>query len=175
MSKIQYESQSFTAEALQVVSQAEAICDDYAAQGYSLTLRQLYYRFIAGDFFPESRRDKVLGTKNTQKNYKWLGDLVSRARIGGKIDWNHIEDRTREYSGGDSGWRSPAEAVRSIEHWYDVPHWDGQDHYLEVWVEKEALLDVVQRPASRWRVGTLACKGSPSTSVIHEAAKRLRG
>jgi hypothetical protein len=53
-----------------VVATAEQICTGYAAQGYSLTLRQLYYRFIAGDFFPEYRRDPVSGTKNTERNYK---------------------------------------------------------------------------------------------------------
>jgi hypothetical protein len=53
-------------------------------------------------------------------------------------------------------------------------HWDEQPEYLEVWVEKDALSDVIARPANRWDVGYLACKGSPSTSLMHESALRLR-
>jgi len=174
MSKIFYADSSFTEAALGVIADAERICDNYARQGYRLTLRQLYYRFIADDLFPESRRDRALGTKNTERNYKWLGDLVSKARVGGRIDWNHITDRTRRKEGGDSGWSSPEAAARSILDWYSISKWNGQAHYLEVWVEKEALVDVISAPASRWNVGHMACKGSPSTSVIHEAAQRLR-
>lgn len=173
MSKITYLDDHFSAVQLGVIAQAEQICQDYANQGYSLTLRQLYYRFIATDAFPESRRNEA-GTKNHQQNYKWLGDLVSRARVAGRIDWRHIEDRTRESSGGDGGWDSPASAVDSITDWYTVSKWVGQPEYVEVWVEKEALVDVIARPAGRWNVRHMACKGSPSTSVVHDAALRLR-
>src|SRR5215813_4320535 len=114
---------TFTPHGLAVIEQADQICTTYARQGYRLTLRQLYYRFIAGDLFPESRRDKVLGTKNTEKNYKWLGDLVSKARTSGMIDWDHITDRTRGSSGGDVGWASPEAAARSILNWYEITKW----------------------------------------------------
>jgi hypothetical protein len=173
MSKIAYLPDVFNAVQLDVIERAEQICQDYAAQGYSLTLRQLYYRFIATDAFPESRRNAA-GTKNNQQNYKWLGDLVARARVAGRIDWRHIEDRTREASGGDAGWDSPGSAVGSISDWYSISKWDGQENYTEVWVEKEALIDVISRPASRWNVRHFACKGYVSVSAMHDAAQRLR-
>lgn len=172
--KTAYAIESFTDAGLAVVTEAERICQDYDGQGYRLTLRQLYYRFIAGDLFPESRRDKISGTKNTEKNYKWLGDLVSRARVGGMIDWRHITDRTRSAGGGDSGWASPEAAARSILDWYEITKWNGQPEYVEVWVEKEALIDVISGPCNRWNVTSMACKGSPSTSVMHDAAIRIR-
>jgi len=174
MAKIAYAAQGFTPAGLAVITEADRICGEYAAQGYGLTLRQLYYRFIAGDLFPEGRRDAVLGTKNTEKNYKWLGDLVSKARTAGLIDWRHITDRTRSASGGDDGWDSPAEAVASVVDWYSITKWDDQPWYVEVWVEKEALADVIAGPADRWNVTHLACKGSPSTSLMHASAMRLR-
>jgi len=175
MSKILYAPQRFTDAATDVILRAEQFCDQYAAQGYQLTLRQLYYRFIATDAFPDSRIDPASGTKNTERNYKWLGDLVSKARVGGMIDWTHIQDRGRETSGGDSGWRSPESAVYSIARAYGITHWDGQPEYCEVWVEKDALSQVIEQVAGRWDVTSFACKGSPSTSAMHEAAQRLRG
>jgi len=180
MSKHAYAGDRFTTDGLDVIAQAERICAQFAAEGYDLTLRQLYYQFIAGNLFPDSRLREVtrggttVRTKNVEQNYKWLGDLVSRARVAGLIDWRHIVDRTRQAKGGDAGWDSPEAAVASVVDWYSISHWDDQPWYVEVWVEKEALYDVVARPASRWNVTTLACKGSPSTSVIHTAALRLR-
>lgn len=176
MSKILYEPQRFTPVAAGVLDRCEAILDDQAAQGYRLTLRQLYYRLIASNAFPDSRLIEVAPgqfTKNHLRNYKWLGDLLTKARIGGRIDWRHIEDRTRGAEGGDGGWDSPADAIRAVPDWYNISHWDDQPEYIEVWVEKDALSDVIARPASRWDVAHMACKGSPSTSVMHDAARRL--
>lgn len=172
--KIEYLPKTFNAMAASVIDQAEAFCDEYDRQGYKITLRQLYYRFIALDAFPESRRDEASGTKNTEKNYKWLGQLISDARLAGLIDWDHLEDRGRAEQGGDFGWSSPEHMIRSYARNYDITHWDGQDHYVEVWVEKQALEDVVSRPASRWKVPYFACKGYVSQSSMHEAANRIR-
>lgn len=174
MSRIAYETRRFTADAETVLDQAERICDEYARQGYGLTLRQLYYQFIARDLFPESRRDAVNGTKNTEKNYKWLGTVVSDGRIAGRIDWSHISDRTRSPNGGDFGWDSPRTIIESSADQYGITHWDDQPEYVEVWVEKEALADVISRTSNRWDVTSFACKGYTSQSAMHTAAQRLR-
>ena len=57
----------------------------YAAQGFTLTLRQLYYQFVARDLLA-----------NTLAEYKRLGRIICDGRDGGLIDWHAIEDRTRE-------------------------------------------------------------------------------
>lgn len=184
MSKIRYEDRSFTAAGLSVVHQADAICTQYAEQGLRLTLRQLYYRFIATDAFPDERyftdgkrtpgNPSGTGTKNCQQNYKWLGDLVADGRVSGLVDWEHIEDRGRESAGGDFGWRDPASALDSIATQYGITHWDGQPEHVEAWVEKDALVDVIARAAQPLDVSYTACKGSPSHSLVHDAALRLR-
>ena len=45
--KISYKDINFRAATLETIRLADQICSDYAAQGYSLTLRQLYYQFVA--------------------------------------------------------------------------------------------------------------------------------
>jgi hypothetical protein len=172
--KTAYEGRSFTDAGRAVVQTAEQICADYDRQGYQLTLRQLYYRIIAGDLFPESRRDPELGTKNTERNYKWLGGLVSDGRIAGMIDWAHITDRGRIQEQRDTGWDSPEDILRGAAQGYRITHWDGQPEYIEVWVEKDALSDVIGRPCDRWDVTSFACKGYVSQSAMHEAALRFR-
>ena len=107
MPKILYVKKKFASSSIGVIDQANKIIDDYTAQGYKLTLRQLYYRFIAQDLFPDDWLDSSLKTKNTMKNYKHLGDIINDARLAGLIDWEAIEDRTR--------------SVRSLPHWSSPP------------------------------------------------------
>ena len=45
-------------------------------------------------------------TKNTLKNYKRLGDVISDGRLAGMIDWDAIEDRTRNLLSSPH-WSSP--------------------------------------------------------------------
>ena len=51
------------------------IIGEYAAQGYHLTLRQLYYRLVARDLMP-----------NNYESYRRLGRVVNDARLGGWIE-----------------------------------------------------------------------------------------
>lgn len=78
-----------------IIEQANEIIDEYAAEGYSLTLRQLYYQFVARDLLP-----------NTVQNYKRLGTIIADARNAGLVDWDAIEDRTRNLRQA-SHWESP--------------------------------------------------------------------
>lgn len=49
MAEIVYVEKNFRPAALRIIAQARAICEDYRRQGYDLTLRQLYYQFVARD------------------------------------------------------------------------------------------------------------------------------
>ena len=70
-----------TAELLALVTQ---VIDDYQAQGYQLTLRQLYYQLVSRGVIP-----------NEQRRYKKLGEIMTNARLAGLVDWDAIVDRGR--------------------------------------------------------------------------------
>lgn len=137
MAKIAYQEFSFRAETRSIIDQADAICRDYAAQGYDLTLRQLYYQFVARAIL-----------ENSEKSYKRLGEIVGNARLAGLLDWDHLEDRTRNVR-ANSHWSSPAAVIESAARSYALDKWANQDYYVEIWVEKEALAGVVARVAGR--------------------------
>ena len=59
MPKIRYEDWNPGQAALDIIATADAICRDYAGQGYDLTLRQLYYR-AATPVPPGSRRPMLI-------------------------------------------------------------------------------------------------------------------
>ncbi len=162
MPKIAYASTKFSPGSIEVIERANQVCEAYAQQGYNLTLRQLYYQFVSRDWLP-----------NNMQSYKRLGSIVNDARLAGLIDWNHLEDRTRNLS-RLAMWDSPEAIVDAVAAQYRTHLWDNQDWYVEVWVEKEALADVVSRPAERWFVPYFPCRGYVSQSEMWRAAMRLR-
>ena len=138
-----------------------SVVQEYTAQGYQLTLRQLYYQLVARDIIP-----------NSQAHYKRTGDIVAKARMGGWLDWNAIVDRGR-VPVLPSYWDSPADILESAARGYRIDRWQGQQAYVEVWVEKDALMGVLEPICSRNHVRALACRGYTSATAMYDSAKRL--
>ena len=128
------------AATLVVVEQANSIIEEYQAQGFALTLRQLFYQFVS--------RGQL---ENRRNEYKRLGIIVRNARDGGMVDWDAIEDRTREVN-THSAWGSPADVIRSAANSYQLDLWDAQRYRPEVWIEKDALLGVIEGVCTEYRV-----------------------
>ena len=152
---------TFSAGSLATIDQANEIIEDYRAQGYLLTLRQLYYQFVSKDLI-----------ENTLKSYKRLGAVLNDGRLAGLIDWAAIEDRTRELK-TESHWDSPADIILASLRGYRLDKWANQDNYCEVWIEKEALAGVAERICKRLDVPRFACRGYVSQSEQYVAGKRL--
>lgn len=171
MPKICYEKKSFSKDKLDLIAKANVVIEEYRRQGFSLTLRQLYYQFVARDLLPQSWADKN-GVLNRPESYGKLGDLVSDARMAGLIDWTSIVDRSRS-SYANQHWEKPSEVVRAALRSYATDKWKDQPHYVEVWVEKEALEDVLERACGPLDVRYFACKGYTSQSAMWEASQRL--
>jgi hypothetical protein len=182
MAKIEYVYKSFIREHRYIIREADRICEEYAADNYNLTLRQLYYVFIAQDLFPESWIDSKYNeknglepdTKNTQKNYKKLGGILNDARLAGEIDWDHIVDRTRNMQELNH-WRDPAHLISEDADYFNIDLWEDQDLRMEIWVEKDALIGVVERAGRANDLPYFSCRGYTSQSEIWSAAQRIGG
>jgi hypothetical protein len=147
---------------MEVIRKANEILEEYAEQGYDLTLRQLYYQFVSRDYIP-----------NKQEEYKKLGDIISDGRRTGLIDWNHIVDRTRNLQ-SPSTWSSPSQIVAACANQFAVDLWDGQPYRLECWIEKDALIGVLEVACDPYQVPYFSCRGYTSDSEIWSAAQRLK-
>ena len=156
-------AKEFREASLSLISHANQIIEEYEAQGFILTLRQLYYQFVARALLA-----------NTVRSYKRLGAVISEGRLAGLIDWDSIEDRTRELK-EKSHWLSPASVIRAAQRGYRLDRWATQPHYCEVWIEKEALAGVVERICTHLDVPFFACRGYVSQSEQYVAGKRLEG
>lgn len=161
MTLINFQPHPFRKSSLTQIQQANDIIAEYESAGYQLTLRQLYYQFVARDLL-----------ENSQRNYKSLGNTISKARLAGLVSWDAIAD-----NGRNAGRRliqpSVEGAFTGLAGRYALDLWRDQDHYVEVWVEKDALSGIIKRPANKWGVAYLACKGFLSSSEMYEASKRF--
>ncbi len=174
MPKIQYKEIRFSAERQAIVDNAVSLVRAYRAQGYQLTLRQLYYQFVSRDILPQSWADKETGSTNNERSYKKLGDVIGDARLAGLIDWTAIEDRTREID-GNNHWSSPSSLVSACANQFALDKWEGQQYRVEVWVEKDALEGVVGKAARALDVQFFSCRGYASMTSLWEAGQRLKG
>lgn len=153
---------NFTEKTLALITIANSIIDEYMEQGFTLTLRQLYYQFVAKDIIP-----------NTQRSYNSLAGAVNNGRLAGLIDWDAIEDRTRNLA---RLWhfKSPRDAVAQMRKQYYIDMWDNQPNRVEVWIEKEALAGVIESTCNQYDVPFFACRGYVSQSELYSAGIRAR-
>jgi hypothetical protein len=161
---VAYVRKDFRADALATIAAANEIIREYEAKGFALTLRQLYYQFVA--------RGKM---ENVIANYNRLGALISDGRLAGLVSWTAIEDRGRNLMGHQT-FASPEAAVRWLrETRYRTDLWADQPFRPEVWVEKQALEGVVGAICSDLRVDFFATRGYNSQSEQWRAGRRFAG
>ncbi|HHK8456756.1 TPA: hypothetical protein ACQYBV_000584 [Vibrio parahaemolyticus] len=161
MAKEFFQNWNPTEKSEAIVLIAQDIIKDYQDSGYTLTLRQLYYQFVARDLI-----------ENSERSYKNLGTIITKARMAGMLDWEAIEDRNREHK---SFWVEEDESrlINDLPHYIRFDQWDRQPSYVEVWVEKEALGNVVSRACNPFLVPHMSCKGYLSSSEAWRAGKRF--
>jgi len=162
MARTQYETKKISSARMAEIEAANAICEQYATQGLVLTLRQLYYQFVARGLVP-----------NEQKEYDRLGDICRDARMAGLMDWDYLIDRTRNLASWKT-YRGPQEALTELAKKYHRDLWAPQKKRLEVWIEKDAAIGVVESVCSANSVPYFSCRGYTSMSEMHEAAQRIR-
>lgn len=147
---------------LAIVARANGIIAEYSAQGFDLTLRQLYYQFVSRAWIA-----------NSDKEYKRLGGIITDARLVGLVDWDAIVDRTRNLK-SLTHWGSPQELVLNASKQYRVDKWATQPFRVEVWIEKDALAGVFAGVCQSLDVPYFSCRGYTSASEMWAAGRRLR-
>lgn len=161
MPKIQYKEINFQKKSLDLIELVNQVVDEYSAQGYELTLRQAYYQLVARGYIP-----------NNERSYKNIGNLINDGRLAGLIDWHSITDRTRNLR-GNSHWDTPESVIASARYSYLLDKWMGQPNYVEVWVEKDALVDIVGQVCRPLDTPYFSCRGYTSQSEMWSAAQRF--
>jgi hypothetical protein len=152
---------NFQSKTLARIEQANAIIAEYRDRGFTLTVRQLFYQLVSRALI-----------ENTPAEYKRTVEVVSSARLAGLISWDAIEDRTRHLR-EVSTWSEPSDIIDSAAQAYREDIWAGQSYRPEVWIEKDALLGVIEGVCREYRVPYFACRGNNSQSEQYKAGRRF--
>lgn len=145
----------------QLIEGISLILEDLGQQGYVLTLRQLYYQLVSRGIIPNSVRE-----------YSRIGNVVSRGRLAGLIDWDMIEDRIR-IPKAKTHWDSPAQILKTAASGYYRSRWETQNSYIEVWCEKDAVSNIIYPVCEKWDVTFMANRGYSSQSAMYRAGQRF--
>lgn len=156
-----YRAKKFSKDHLHVIEAANHIITEYEQKGFSLTLRQIYYQFVARGWMP-----------NKQSEYDRLGNIISDGRLAGLVSWTAIEDRNRNLMGTKT-FDSPKKALKDQRDRYKIDKWADQPWRPEVWVEKAALEGVVGSMCEKLQVDFFACRGYNSQSEQWRAGQRF--
>jgi hypothetical protein len=146
-----------------------------------MTLRQLHY-----SIFSAARIDY----DNTQKEYKRLSRVTSRARrdyraheLAGNTgfldsellippDWMVDEQRQPEIV---TVWTDAEEYMATVRDSYRRDYWQHQPNYVEVWSEKQTILGSLRPVARKLGVTLRACKGFGSTGMETQIGNLFEG
>jgi hypothetical protein len=137
------------------------ICAEYDAQELKLSLRQLYYVLVSRNVI-----------ENTKAKYQQLVETVSNGRLGGRIDWDSFEDRARTVHSHNS-WDTPEEVISASAEQYCEDWWRDQQYRPQVWVEKNALIGILEPICTEYRVPFYATVGNDSLTMKYECGKQF--
>jgi len=162
MSKIAYvEPKRWNGQTKQLLETIEKVVLGYLSEGYSLTLRQLYYQLVSKNII-----------SNSESEYKKIGRILKDARMAGIIDWDAIEDHVRvpnipiQFDNLDELFDAAANS-------YHVNRWADQPYYVEVWCEKDALTSVLQPITTKYQVPLIIDRGYSSVTAMQKASVRI--
>ncbi len=134
----------------------------YSEMGYKLTLRQLYYRLVSQNT-----------VANEVKSYDRLSHVLTEGRMGGLVDWSAIEDRIRvpnlPYFNDDV-----EDAIQAAHDLYRLDRQVGQDNYIELWVEKDAISNVLKIKTHHYGIRLMVNRGYSSTTAMYDAYNRIQ-
>ncbi len=147
---------------LETLSQANTIIEEYAEMGYTLTLRQLYYRLVTKNI-----------VKNEQREYSRLIKILTEGRMSGMVDWDGIEDRVRvpRMAAYES---DPKSAVIKAANHFRLNRQEGQKNHVELWVEKDAISNILKVKTNYYGIYLMVNRGFSSTTAMYEAANRMK-
>lgn len=157
------EQKTLRQSTLDMIHAGNQILLEYEAKGHAMTLRQLYYQFVARG---------LTGGVNNANMYNRVGNAMNVGRMQGLVSWTALEDRGRNLRGVRT-YDNPGQALREVRKRYALDLWSNQPWRPEVWIEKEALVGVIGSICTRLRVDFYATKGYNSQSEQWRAGQRF--
>ena len=124
-----------------------------------VTIRHLFYRCAIAGMVPK-----------TEQGYNQIRGHTVRWRRSRQISMDAFIDGSRWHY-GSFGSDDLSEYLHDCTRNYRRNLWQTQAHYVEVWVEKDAIASIVNPIVSEWTLRMFPARGDASMSSLHQAAR----
>ena len=123
-----------------------------------MTVRQAFYALEVAEV-----------VEKTEKGYRQVQGQLLAMRREGLLPWSFIADGMR-WQRKPQSWIGVVDYVDAFARGYRRDLWQSQEVRIEVWLEKDALADIVVDATARWDVPLMVSRGQSSATFLHEAA-----
>ncbi len=127
-----------------------------------MTVRQVFYQLETQGVVEKS----VAGYRLVQRQ-------VLEMRRKGLLDWDFITDGTR-WQRKPVSYTDATDYIAQVSRSYRRDLWQSQKVRIEIWLEKDALADVVTDTTDAWDVSLMVSRGQSSDTFLHSAAEAAR-
>ena len=133
------------------------------AEENPLSLRRSFYRAVSAGLYPDT----------SDKYYESCGERVLKLRRLGILPYAWITDSTRRRL-KPSSWSGLEDFAETVAVAYRKDLWQRQAHYVEIFVEKDALAGVVEPVTEEYDVCLSPIRGNASETMIYRVAEIFR-
>src|SRR5215213_8280711 len=128
-----------------------------------ITVRGVFYRAVAEGLVP----------KDETKGYRVVQRRLVKLRAEGDVPYGWITDGSRTIH-GHIRYRDADEFARSVKFRYRQDYWRDAEEYVEVWVEKEAMVGVLKPVViDEFGLDLYVTRGFSSVTYLQEAAQDI--
>jgi hypothetical protein len=123
-----------------------------------MTVRQVFYQLETAGVV-----DK------TEAGYEQVQRQLVPMRKDGLLPWAFITDGTR-WQRKPNSFTDAKDYIEAVSRSYRRDLWQGQGVRIEIWLEKDALADVIVDVTRKWDVPLMVSRGQSSITFLHSAA-----
>ena len=128
---------------------------------HPMTVRQVFYQATVQGLI-----------EKTEAGYDRVQTLLADMRRDGDLPYHWIVDLTRRRQAKQT-YSSIADALGDAADTYQKSLWEDAAEYVEIWLEKDALVGVVLPVTYKYDVSLMVARGYASLSFLSEAADVL--
>lgn len=152
-----------------IITEALAKIEEMNAGGMKPTLRTIHYFLYSRGMI-----------RNTKSDYGTLSSKLVQARLEGLLSWDALADNVRDTINIPDAHIPPerhlargTDWVRRASETFKLPRWYNQPHYVEFWVEKDAMASTLQSILKDKEVAISINRGNDGWTHFYESARRI--
>jgi hypothetical protein len=136
--------------------------DELTMRFERMTVRQVFYQL-----------ETLRVVEKTEGGYRQVQQQVLKMRREGLLSWAFITDGTR-WQRKPRSYSDANYYIEQVSRSYRRDLWQEQDVRIEIWLEKDALADVIVDTCAAWDVSLMVSRGQSSATFLHSAAETAR-